>query len=88
MKPIDRQGWKGNRDAAKFVNAKGLANALAGMLDRMPTNFRRGDVVTKLGIKTQREINLLTDALYLLKNKRLISWNAAANAWKNASRAG
>ena len=87
MREVNRQAWKGSKELSKYTNAKGIALALAGTLDQMPTNFKRSDVIRKLGIRTDREISLLTDALYLLKQKKLITWNGASNAWKNMSRA-
>lgn len=86
MKKPPERGFRGNRDAAKYFNANAIVQVLSGMLDQMPAHFRRSDVVSRLGIKTDREVELVGDALYLLKQKRLISWNAAHSAWKNTTR--
>ena len=82
----DLREYYGDPGQARFSNAKSISTALAGVLDQMPSKFVRSTVVDQLGLRTQREISLLTDALNQLKKRGLIKWDPDSSSWQNVTR--
>ncbi len=69
-----------------FTTAQQISDVFAGNLEEYPSWFRRAFIIKKLGLKYQRELALLSDALYNLQLKGLIEFDHSHNKWKNMTR--
>ncbi len=73
-------------EGATYYTAKAIFQVLAGRLSEMPQVFRRSDAAQELRLTTSRENALLTDALHMLQQKRLVEWNGSKSGWTNLVR--
>ncbi len=73
-------------DGATYFSAKAIFQVLAGRLSEMPQTFRRSDAARELNLTTARESALLTDALRMLQQRRLVEWNGSKSGWTNLVR--
>lgn len=68
------------------MSARQIANTFKANMDTYPRRFRRELIAEKLRFRHPREYALLSDALWVLKNEGLISWDPDAKQWTNLTR--
>lgn len=68
-----------------FTSAQ-IVSQLSGMLDTMSASFVKADAAAKLGLVSDRELALLTDALHVMAKSGLIEWVREGSSWKNNAR--
>lgn len=66
-----------------YTSARQIADEFAANMDEYPRLFRRSFIADKLRLGHDRELSLLSDALYTLRRKGLIEFDPETNQWKN-----
>lgn len=69
-----------------FTDARQIADAIAANIDEYPRGFTRSFVKDKLRLKYDREFGLLSDALYVLKQRGLVEYDHNSSEWRNLQR--
>jgi hypothetical protein len=62
-----------------------IVSLLSCALPEMASSFVKADAAEKLGLESDRELMLLTDALHSMAKRGLITWRREDSSWQNNS---
>lgn len=66
-----------------YTSARQIADEFAANIADYPRSFRRSLIAEKLRLSHDRELSLLSDALFVLQQRGLVRFDTRTNQWKN-----